>query len=332
MIQQKVCQDWIFAAVMMVLAVLIFFLPVAKTTSKKKKKMLIRRGLSLVLAAVSLLTVYQAAESISSRITVGNVAPAQDVLQTAFLDVGQGNCIVSVLNQQAYVVDCGGTKKPGLVASDYLTSAGIDEVEFVLISHLHDDHANGLEDLCEEKEIKEIIIPYTEGDAALYARITSLAAEEGAVLTVLENDAQRSLGNSTLRMLTKHLDPTSDDQNENSIVGLCEYGNYRALFTGDITSKAEKRLISAYGSGLDCDVLLVPHHGSKSSSSKRFLEIVSPVYSVISVGTKNTYGHPTQEAMGRITEVGSEILRTDLLSTVTIRSDGTRMEVVDDES
>ena len=322
----------VFVGVLLVLAGLIFFLPAGKTNSKKKKKAMVRRGLSLVLAAIALLTVYQAAQSVSSRITVGDVAPSENILQTAFLDVGQGNCIVTILNQEAYVVDCGGTKQPGIVASDYLTSAGIDQVEFVLISHLHDDHANGLEDLCKEKEIKEIIIPYTEGDAAIYAEIVTLAAEEGAVLTVLSEDTQRSLGDSNLRLLTKHLDPTSNDQNENSIVGLCEFGNYRALFTGDITSKAEKRLVTAYGNRLNCDVLLVPHHGSKSSSSKNFLETVSPAYSVISVGAKNNYGHPTEEAINRVLAVDSEILRTDLSSLIMIRSDGIKMEVVDGES
>ncbi len=318
---------WIFSAALLILAVLVFFLPVSKTSSKRKKKLLIRRGLSLVIVAISLLTVYQASESVSSDVTQGTVAPAEGVLQTAFLDVGQGNCSVTILDGEAYVVDCGGTKKAGLVASDYLTKSEIEQVEFVLISHLHDDHANGLEDLCAEKEIEEIIIPYTEGDAALYSRITMLAAEEGATLTVLEEDTVRSLGGSTLRLLTKHLDPSSDDQNENSIVGLCEYGNYRALFTGDITSRAEKRLVSAYGEGLNCDILSVPHHGSKSSSSKNFIKATSPVYAVISVGADNNYGHPTQEALDRILDSGASVLRTDRNACISVRSDGENMEV-----
>lgn len=319
---------WVVVGVALVLAGLLFFLPAVNTSSKRKKRQRIRRGLSLVLAVIALLTAYQASESVFSDLTVGEVAPAENVLQTAFLDVGQGNCFVTLLNKEAYVVDCGGTKDPGIVAADYLTAAGIDTVKFVLISHLHDDHANGLSDLCAEKEILEIIIPYTEGDAGIYAQIVTLAAEEGAVLTVIEDDTSRTLGNSTLRLLTKHLDPTSDDQNENSIVGLCEYGNFRALFTGDITSKAEKRLVSSYGNALDCDVLSVPHHGSKSSSSTSFLKDCSPVYSVISVGAKNTYGHPTEEAINRISDVGATIYRTDKLSTVTVRTDGEMMEVL----
>ncbi|MBO5213280.1 MAG: ComEC/Rec2 family competence protein [Clostridia bacterium] len=324
---------WVVAGIALILAGLLFFLPAVKGSSKRRKRQMMRRGFSLVLAVVALLTAYQASESVFSDLTVGTVAPAENVLQTAFLDVGQGNCFVTLLNKEAYVVDCGGTKDPGIVAADYLTAAGIDTVKFVLISHLHDDHANGLSDLCAEKEILEIIIPYTEGDAALYAEIVALAAEEGAVLTVVEEDTSRTLGTSTLRLLTKHLDPTSDDQNENSIVGLCEYGNFRALFTGDITSKAEKRLVSAYGNALDCDVLSVPHHGSKSSSSTAFLNACSPIYAVVSVGAKNTYGHPTEEAMNRISDTGATLYRTDKLSTVAVRTDGEKMEVLsDDES
>ncbi len=324
---------WIIAGALILLSVVMFLIPGANTKGKRKKKQMIRKGISLILFAIALLSAYQVADHVGGNIAEGQVSPDKGVLQTAFLDVGQGNCFVSVLDDMAYVVDCGGTKDPGHVASDYLTSMGIDTVEFVLVSHLHSDHANGLEDLCEEKQIKEIIIPYTEGDASLYAKITALAAEEGATLTVLQEDAVRSFGASTLRMLTKHLDPTSDDQNENSIVGLCEYGNYRVLFTGDITDDAEKRLVNAYKSGLKCDVLSVPHHGSKSSSCDVFLQATSPVYAVISVGAKNTYGHPTVEAMNRIAAIGATILRTDEASTVVIRSDGVKMEVVSsDES
>lgn len=324
---------WVILGAAVILSLLLFFLPAAKAGSKKKRKQLIRRGLTLLLAVVALLSAYQAADSISSKLAEGEVSPDEGVIQTAFLDVGQGNCFISVLDEEACVVDCGGTKKPGETASDYLTSVGVDTVKFVLISHLHDDHANGLSDLCAEKEILEIIIPYTEGDAALYAEITALAAEEGATLTVLSEDSDRTLGRGVLHLLTKHLSPTSDDQNENSIVALCEYGDYRVLFTGDITTAAEKRLVSSYGNRLNCDILSVPHHGSKGSSCAPFLEAVSPVYSVISVGAKNSYGHPTQAALNRIYATGSQVLRTDEKSTIVIRSDGQKMEVLSaDES
>lgn len=317
---------WIVCCASLLLAVVLFFFPGGK--SKKKKRSLFRKGTVLILMIIAILSAYQASDSLSDRLQQGDVTADEGVLQTVFLDVGQGNCFLTLLDGEAYVVDCGGTKKPGLVASDYLTAAGIDVVEFVLISHLHDDHANGLADLCKEKQIKEIIIPFTEGDAALYAEITALAAEEGAELTVLTEDSTRTLGDSTLRLLTRHLDSESDDQNENSIVGLCEYGNFRALFTGDITSPAEKRLVSAYGAALNCDVLSVPHHGSKGSSSKTFLETTSPVYAVISVAAKNSYGHPTEEALSRLSAVGAQIFRTDKLSTVVIRSDGKLVEVL----
>ncbi len=320
----------VIMGVALLLAALLFFAPETKTGSKKKKKKAksIRRSFALLLLVIALLTAYQAASSLSGTIAAGDVTPDEGVFQTAFLDVGQGNCFVSIYGDEAYIVDCGGTKKPGIAASDYLTAAGIDKVKFVLISHLHDDHANGLKDLCEEKEIEEFIIPYTEGDAGLYAEITLLAEQEEAKLTVLEEDSERTLGKSKLRLLTKHLDPTSDDQNENSIVGYAEFGNLRMLFTGDITAKAERRLVKAYGNALDCDVLSSPHHGSKYSSCEKFLDACTPVTCVISVGAGNSYGHPNADIITRYEEYGAKVYRTDTLSTVTIRSDGTRLEVL----
>lgn len=315
----------IIVAVLLIASVFLFFLPAFRDKTKRGTKKKIRNGVLLAGLAVLLLVAYQAANR--AGVAVGRVAPGDGVLQTAFLSVGQGNCAVSVMDGEACVVDCGGTEEPGLVAAEYLTDLGIDTVEFVLISHLHSDHMNGLSDLCEEKQILEIIIPYTEGDAGAYARIVALAAEEEATLTVLREDTTRTLGSSTLRLLTKHLDPESDDQNENSIVALAECGDYRALFTGDITEDAERRLINAYGAGLRCDVLSVPHHGSKSSSCEEFLKITKPMYAVVSVGAQNSYGHPTEAAMMRIAAVNAKLFRTDTMSTVTVRTDGTSIEV-----
>ena len=88
--------------------------------------------------------------------------------------------------------------------------------------------------------------------------------------------------------------------------------------------------MTAYGKNLKCDVLSIPHHGSKSSSCSQFLETTDPVYGVISVGAKNTYGHPTEEVLSRLSYAGVKVLRTDALSTILIRSDGVKMEVASD--
>ena len=314
---------WVLVIAIAAVAVVLFLIPGIKSGSSREKKKKIRYGVSLLLLAAVLLSAYQVA------VRVGEVSPGEGVLHTAFLDVGQGNCFVSLLDGEACVIDCGGTKDPGHVAADYLSTLGVDTVKFVLISHLHSDHANGLKDLCEEKEILEIIIPTTEGDADLYLEILELAEKEGATLTELDagSDGERMLSSATLHLLTKHLDDTAEDQNENSIVGLMEYGDFRAMFTGDITKSAEERLIDAYGSSLKCDVLSVPHHGSKGSSSKDFMKITSPVYAVVSVGAGNSYKHPTKEALNRIDDVGAEIYRTDTMSTVVVLTDGSQMEV-----
>lgn len=324
---------WILGGAIAVIGLILFFRPAAKAKagSRKRTRILLQKIASLILVAISLLAAYQVSDSITTGVLSGSVTPGQEILQTAYLDVGQGNCFVCVLDGEACVIDCGGTKKAGNIAADYLTSVDVESVKFVLISHLHSDHANGLKDLCEQKKVEEIIIPYTEGDAALYASITMFAAEKNIPVTVLEADGNRTLKAANFHLLTKHLDPQSNDQNENSIVAYAEYENYRALFTGDITSKAEKRFVTAYGDSIICDVLSVPHHGSKSSSSKQFLETVKPTYAIISVGEGNSYGHPTEEALSRLRAVGAKILRTDELSTIIIRSDGKVMEVIESD-
>jgi len=116
---------------------------------------------------------------------------------------------------------------------------------------------------------------------------------------------------------------TSSDENNNSIVFRLVYKNFTMLFTGDIQEEAE---VALAGKHINSVVLKVPHHGSSTSSSKGFIEEVSPKISLISVG-QNTYGHPSYEAMENIEEVGSKIYRTDNNGAIKIISDGLKLKI-----
>ena len=116
---------------------------------------------------------------------------------------------------------------------------------------------------------------------------------------------------------------TSSDENNNSIVFRLNYRNFTMLFTGDIQEEAEMALADK---SINSVVLKVPHHGSSTSSSKEFIEKVSPKISLISVG-QNTYGHPSHEAMENIEEVGSKIYRTDNNGAIKIMSDGLKLKI-----
>ena len=114
------------------------------------------------------------------------------------------------------------------------------------------------------------------------------------------------------------------DINDYSAVLRLVYGKNSFLFTGDAEAQSESEMLHL-GSQLKADVLKVGHHGSRTSSTLAFLNLVAPKYAVISVGKGNSYGHPTQEALGRLSSVGATIYRTDESGTIVCESDGTNI-------
>jgi competence protein ComEC len=113
----------------------------------------------------------------------------------------------------------------------------------------------------------------------------------------------------------------ADNLNTYSIVIKLTYGSTKFLFTGDAESTNESGMLSK-GFDLAADVLKVGHHGSDTSTSQLFLNAVHPKYSVIEVGKGNSYGHPTQAALNRLSNVGAQVLRTDESGTIVCTSDG----------
>jgi competence protein ComEC len=247
-----------------------------------------------------------------------------DNLTISFVNVGQGECAAIIQKNEAVIIDCGGNLSPGENTASYLMKKGVEKIPYIIISHLHEDHTNGLAYLCEIYDIDEIIVPFTDGDPAIYVEVNMIAAEEGAKLTVIDKDEERKFGDTSVKMLTKHFIPDSEDQNENSIVVITEYGDFKAMLTGDITSPAEKRLLD-YGALLDIDLLSIPHHGSEYSTSEELLSATTPIFSVISVG-RNSYGHPSPEVIDRLISYGNVLITKDS-GNIEIKTDGKKMDV-----
>ena len=109
--------------------------------------------------------------------------------------------------------------------------------------------------------------------------------------------------------------------NNESVVLMLKYGETEVLLTGDIEAKTERKIILG-GADIDADILKVAHHGSKTSTLAEFLYEVSPQVAVIQVGTKNRYGHPTQEVLSRLENFGVKLYRTDVDGGVKVISDG----------
>lgn len=237
------------------------------------------------------------------------------------LDVGQGQCVAAVCGQNAALVDCGGNgtwDNAGDTAAEYLLSRGRSSIDALVLTHLHADHANGVERLLSRIDVGALYLPEDTDDSdGLLAGILNAAQRHGTqVELVSDSDVELSLGGLEL---TLYAPVDAGDENERGTVVLAELDGLRALIMGDVNETVERRLVES-GRLPEVELLVVGHHGSKYSTSYELLEAIDADWAAISVGW-NSYGHPTYEALRRLGIFGIEVYRTDLNGNITVRSD-----------
>lgn len=268
--------------------------PKGKKRVRKKYAKIVSGFLAVIIVSLS---VYFFTEQSEKEVHTG------DVITAAFIDVGQGCGSVITQNEHVYVYDCGGTTKPGDKCAEYILKNGYEEIDAVIISHMHDDHMNGVRKLIEKVKAKEVIIPYTSPDKEEEEALREFLDEKGVKLTVLYEDTDIKLDSgASFSLLLKHMDEDADE-NDNSIILSLDFYDTDVLFCGDLSKVGEKRLIAEYPN-LDTDLLSVGHHGSKYSACDEFLADVTPEISVISAAEKNSYGHPDPDTVSRLEQYG----------------------------
>ncbi len=227
-----------------------------------------------------------------------------------FLDVGQGDCaVIHTPERKVIVIDTGGLKNydtGSRVLVPFLRSLGESKVDALLLSHYDYDHAGGAEALARNIQIESIILPSADTSSEVEAAL--LRNEKFTFVERASVGKQYDFAGTVLEII---------DVNEVSTVASMKYGNHSLLFTGDTNVSRENLLkhLDQY------DVLKVAHHGSKHSSSWKFLEQVRPKVAVISVGVGNSYGHPHAETLQRLASVGSTVLRTDEVGAIKVTFD-----------
>lgn len=257
-------------------------------------------------------------------------------LKLVYFDVGQGDsCLVLTPGKKALLIDGGGSVSKGEYYYDVggkitvpaLLHQGVWSIDTVMASHLHDDHMEGLIKVLEVYRVKNLIVPRVYGSEGSVSpnssRLFELCAQKGIKVYRLGRGDSMDLGSGTRIQFLHPGREAEADENENSLVALLTYGSFSALFTGDIGRETEAGLPAEL---LESDLLKVPHHGSRGSSSEEFLEAVKPRISVIPVG-RNNYGHPSEETLKRLEGIGSLIYRTDEAGAVTVLTDGKRVKV-----
>ena len=236
------------------------------------------------------------------------------------LDVGQGQSVLLRLDGRLVLVDCGGDgqQDAGDAAADYLQTRGGEKLDALVVSHYHSDHANGVPELLRRVAVDLLLLPDVEEGDPLREEIVSLAAERGIEVRFVCGDTHLDFpGGQRLTIF-----PPLQSAGETNELGLCvlaSAGDFDVLIPGDMGGQGEERLLS-HTRLPRVEVLVAGHHGSATSTTQALLDEIQPETAVISVGKRNRYGHPAQETLERLALAGTDIYRTDLQGTVTVRS------------
>lgn len=240
-------------------------------------------------------------------------------MQVDVLDVGQGQSVLLRYDDYFVLVDCGGDSydNPGDIAADRLHSYGRTELDLLVVSHYHDDHANGVPELLDRVDVKCIALPDVQPESELRQRILTVAQQRDIPVLFLVEDTVLKQGKATLTIYP----PLGEEgANELGLTVLYTVGQEDVLITGDMNTECEQKLL-AHAQLPDVEIMVAGHHGSKHSNSQQLLEVVRPEVAVISVGAYNRFGHPTTETLERFKTAGAVIYRTDVRGTVSLTAD-----------
>ncbi len=214
------------------------------------------------------------------------------------------------------------------VVSEYLWWRGLDHVDYILATHAHADHIDGLNDVARNFAVRAAFVARAPARVAEYAHLSATLQQAGVPVFLLERGAQLRFGALTADVLWPPTDASTSatSGNDDSLVLRLRFKERTILLTGDMESHAEAELLRAH-TDLRCDVLKVAHHGSRTSSTAPFVQATRPAVAVISVGRTSPFGHPDPAVVSRWQAIGAQVLVTGRRGTITVSTDGRDLRV-----
>lgn len=266
-------------------------------------------------------------------------------LHLYFCDVGQGDATLITKGNIQILVDGGPNDKVLACLSEHLPFWD-RTIEVVVLSHPEFDHVTGLVSVLERYRVLQLVSNSLLADTGVFSKFRAEVIKNKIPVFSPKFGDKIKIANLTIKILypeerlgnkivwvnqgnnnnggNKEILGTeifAGNLNETAIVAELEYGDFKALFTGDAGVDQEAILLNQ-GFGESVNVLKVAHHGSQYSTAVSFLESIRPSLAVISVGANNKYGHPAPETLQRLKMIGAKIKRTDVDGEVEIVSDG----------
>ncbi|NQT80427.1 MAG: DNA internalization-related competence protein ComEC/Rec2 [Candidatus Aminicenantes bacterium] len=254
-------------------------------------------------------------------------------LKLTFIDVGQGESIlVEFPGKRKMLIDGGGFPEGTFdigenVVSPFLWKKGLKKIDYLVLTHAHPDHLDGLKAVSKNFKIGEYWEAYSPTEAETYTEFKSQLGSYTLIKRLFRGDSYQQK-----KVIIEVLHPESGKtyvptvHNDHSLVLRLLYGQTSILLPGDIEIDAENKILEN-SREIKSQILKSPHHGSRTSSSKAFLDRVAPQIVVISIGLRNRYGFPDHEVLERYKKMGIKVYRTDHHGAVEVSSDGQKIYV-----
>jgi competence protein ComEC len=267
-------------------------------------------------------------------------------LHVDILDVGQGDAaLITFPTGETMLVDGGGrmdyrsdgdeTSEPfepdrrsigESVVSEVLWAKGLSRVDYVAATHADADHIQGLTDVVRSFRVGVVLFGRMPADDPDLAELYSEMLRRGVPGDVAARGDVLQIGDARVEVLWPPPAERGASANDDSIVLRVVFGSRAILLTGDTEREAEAGLLNSGGT-LAADVVKVPHHGSRTSSTTEFVEAAGTRYAVISVGRRSPFGHPHPEVVERWRASGADLLTTGVSGMISISTDGRDMRL-----
>ncbi len=233
-----------------------------------------------------------------------------------FIDVGQGDsCLITTPLGKNILIDGGEYDYGENVLLPYLLDKQIVKIDYLIISHCDSDHIGGLFSVLKNIKVEKVFIGIQSKYSEQLQDLLKIVNNKNIELITLEEGNSVKIEKSVnLQVLWPNRNEIINENslNNNSLVFKIIYNNFSILFTGDIEEIAENKIVEIQKKELNSIILKVAHHGSKTSSTEKFIENVKPQIAIIGVGEKNKFGHPSDIIIERLESKKCKIYRTDI--------------------